>query len=180
MRVRTQVLRPVALSIALFAGMSDAAYAETCVPPPVGIVGWWPGNNSPQDAIAGNNGQLVGDTTFAPAVVDQGFKLDGFGDYVEIPDAAVLKPEHVSVEAWVRFDSLDTPVVSQSGALGLQYIVFKKNTRIFNLEAYALRKQRSADVDYFVFSVGDINGAGTTNLAFSTTPIAVGQFYHVV
>ena len=146
----------------------------------MGLVGWWPADDSAQDAIAGNNGQLLGDTTFVPAVVDQGFKLDGVGDYVEIPDADILKPEHVSVEAWVRFDSLDTPIVSQFGALGLQYIVFKKNTRIFNFEAYALRKQRSADVDYFAFSVGDVNGAGTTSLAFSTTPIAVDQFYHVV
>jgi hypothetical protein len=154
--------------------------AQTCVPAPSGLVGWWPGNGNANDAIAGNNGQLAGDATFAQGVVGQGFKLDGFGDYVQIPDGAALKPAHMSVEAWVRFDSLTTPIVSQFGALGLEYVVFKKNTRIFNFEAYALRKQRDAGVERLAFSIGDVNGGGTTSVAYSTTPIVVGQFYHVI
>ena len=84
------------------------------------------------------------------------------------------------MEAWVRFDSLDTPIVSQFGAPGLQYIVFKKNTRVFNFEAYALRKQRSANVDRLAFSIGDVTGFATLAVAYSTTAVAVGQFYHVV
>jgi hypothetical protein len=156
------------------------AEAQTCIAPPAGLVGWWSGNGTPNDAVAGNNGQLVGDATFAPAVVGQGFRLDGNGDYIQIPDSAALKPAQMSVEAWVRFDSLDTPIVSQFGALGLQYVVFKKNSRVFNFEAYALRKQRDGGVDHFAFSVADINGSGGNNVAYSTTSIVVGQFYHVV
>jgi hypothetical protein len=159
---------------------SQRAEGQTCVAPPSGLVGWWPGNGTAQDALAGNDGQLAGDATFAPAVVGQGFRLDGFGDFVEIPDSSALKPAQVSVEAWVRFDSLDTPIVSQFGAVGLQYIVFKKNSRVFNFEGYALRKQRQANVDRFVFSVADLNGFGGNSVASSTTSIVVGQFYHVV
>jgi hypothetical protein len=103
-------------------GAQATAQAQICVSPPSGIVGWWPGNGSANDAIAGNNGQVAGNATFAAAVVGQGFKLDGFGDYVEIPDSAALKPAHMSVETWVRFDSLDTPIVSQFGAPGLRLI----------------------------------------------------------
>jgi Concanavalin A-like lectin/glucanases superfamily len=164
----------------LLLGADGRAEGQTCVPSPPGLVGWWPGNGTANDAVAGNNGQLAGDATFAQAVVSQGFKLDGFGDYVEIPDSPALKPAHVSVEAWVRFDSLDTPIVSQFGALGLQYIVFKKNSRVFNFEAYALRKQRDGSVDRLAFSVADVNGSGGTNVAQSTTPVVIGQFYHVV
>ena len=160
--------------------LNSPAYAQSCVAPPAGLVGWWPANGDARDAVAGNNGQLAGDATFAPAAVQQGFKLDGVGDYVEIPDAAALKPAQVSVEAWVRFDSLDTPIVSQFGALGLQYIVFKKNTRVFNFEAYALRKERVSGVDRLAFSVADLNGAGGVNVARSVTPVVVGRFYHVV
>jgi hypothetical protein len=145
---------------------SQGAEGQTCVAPPSGLVGWWPGNGTAQDALAGNDGQLAGDATFAPAVVGQGFRLDGFGDFVEIPDSSALKPAQVSVEAWVRFDSLDTPIVSQFGAVGLQYIVYKK--------------QRQANVDRFVFSVADLNGFGGNSVASSTTSIVVGQFYHVV
>lgn len=40
--------------------------------------------------------------------------------------------------------------------------------------------QRQAGVDRLAFSVGDVNGGGTTAQALSTTPVVVGQFYHVV
>ena len=179
MRMRIRLFASVVLAV-LVLGVHDRAEAQTCVAPPAGIVGWWPANGTANDAVAGNNGQLAGDATFAPAVVGQGFKLDGLGDFVEIPDSPALKPAHMSVEAWVRFDSLDTPIVSQFGALGLQYIVFKKNSRIFNFEAYALRKQRNGGVDRLAFSVADINGSGGTSPAFSVTPVVVGEFYHVV
>jgi len=164
----------------LLLGVDGRAEGQTCVPPPAGIVGWWSGNGNANDAVAGNNGQLAGDATFAPAVVREGFKLDGVGDYVEIPDTPALRPAQMTVEAWVRFDSLNTPIVSQFGALGLQYIVFKKNSRIFNFEGYALRKQRDAGIDRLAFSVADVNGQGGTNVAYSTTPVVVGLFYHVV
>jgi hypothetical protein len=182
-RVRLQILRRLFVStvaLALLLGVRGYAEGQTCVPSPAGLVGWWPGNGNTNDAAAGDNGLLAGDATFAEAVVHQGFKLDGSGDYVEIPDSSALKPARVTVEAWVRFDSLDTPIVSQFGAPGLQYILFKKNSRTFNFEAYALRKQRDGGIDRLAFSVADVNGSGGNNVAYSTTPVTVGQFYHVV
>lgn len=167
-------------ALALAIGPASRLEAQTCVPPPPGLVGWWAGNGNAQDLVAANNGVLAGDAGFATAIAGQGFKFDGFGDYVEIPDSPALKPAHVTTEAWVRFDSLDTPIVSQFGAPGLQYIIFKKNSRTFNFEAYALRKERVAGVDRLAFSVANINGLGGNNVARSTTPIVVGQFYHVV
>jgi Concanavalin A-like lectin/glucanases superfamily len=169
-----------AMCLVAFLQGATVATAQTCVPPPEGLVGWWPGNGNANDSIAGDNGQLVGDATFTQAVVGQGFRLDGFGDYIEIPDSTALKPAQMSVEAWVRFDSLDTPIVSQYGAPGLQYVIFKKNSRVFNFEGYALRKQREAGVDLLAFSVADVNGSGGNSVAYSTTPIAVGAVYHVV
>jgi hypothetical protein len=174
---RNPVVGVLVLSLVVFAPL--VARAQTCIPAPAGLVGWWPGNGNANDVVAGSNGQLAGDATFVAAVVGEGFRLDGVGDYVEIPDTPALRPAHMSVEAWVRFDSLDTPIVSQFGALGLQYIVFKKNSRVFNFEAYALRKQRT-DTDRLAFSVADVNGRGGTSVAFSTTAVMVGEFYHVV
>lgn len=160
----------------LLIAAGPVAEAQTCLAPPPGMVGWWPGNGSANDSALGNNGQLVGNTTFQTAVVGQGFKFDGVGDYVEIPDSLSLKPAHVSVEAWVRLDSLTT----SEGFPGLQYIVFKKNTRVFNFEAYALRKQVDNGVDRFAFSIGDVTGFATLAVAMSTTPIIIGEFYHLV
>ena len=152
------------------------AGAQTCLPPPAGMVGWWSGNGTTADSALGNDGQLAGDATFGPAMVSQGFRFDGVGDYVEIPDSLNLKPAHVSVEAWVRLDSLTT----SQGFPGLQYIVFKKNTRIFNFEAYALRKQVTDGQHRFAFSIGDVTGFATLAVATSTSPVVAGQFYHLV
>ena len=155
------------ISILLVGLTPLSAEAQTCVASSAGLVGWWPGNGTVQDSVAGNNGQPVGDATFTAAVVQQGFKLDGLGDYVEIPDSSALKPTHISVEAWVRFYSMTTPIVSQFGAVGLQYVVFKKNSRVFNFDGYALRKQRDNGVDRFAFSVADVNkGGGNTRCLF--------------
>src|SRR5688572_7695208 len=99
------VLRLTVIMVVAMFGAQSVADAQTCAPLPSGIVGWWPANGDLGDAIAGNSGRLAGDATFAAAVAAQGFKFDGVGDYVEIPDAAALKPPRMSVEAWVRFDS---------------------------------------------------------------------------
>ena len=157
-------------------GLVHEVAGQACIAPPAGLVGWWSGNGTPVDAVTGAGAQLVGDATYQAGVVGSGFKLDGVGDYVEIADAAALKPAQVSAEAWVRFDALNTP--AQSATPGLQYIVFKKNSRVFNFEGYALRKERVNGIDRFVFSVANVSGFG--GVVTSTTPIVVGQFYHVV
>ena len=178
--MRMSILR-ITMCLVGIAAVGSSAEAQNCVSPPAGLVGWWPGNANAKDAVAGNNGQLVGDATFAAAVVNQGFRLDGVGDYVEIPDSAALKPANVSVEAWVRFDSLDTPFSSDFAAPGQQYIVFKKNTRLFQFEGYSLNKTRpggAGGVDRLSFGVANVNGFAP--VALSTTQVVVGQFYHVV
>ncbi len=172
------ILKRLALAFVVptvLAVSSQPAFAQTC---PAGIVGWWPGNGTALDASGNNHGQLFGDATYAQGIVGQGFKLDGSGDYVQIADSALLKPAQVSVEAWVRFDSLDTPIVSTFGVAGQEYIVFKKNTRTFNFEGYALFKKRVSGVDRLAFAVGNVLGANAT--AESTSVIVAGQFYHVV
>ena len=169
------------LALLMTVGTTLPAAAQICAPPPSGLVGWWPANGNANDSVAGNNGQLVGDTTFSPASVGLGFKLDGDGDYVQIPDSAALKSPRISVEAWVRLDSSITPNPTPGVIRATQFIVFKKNTRMFNFEAYALRKQRdSFGIDRFAFSIGDVTGVGTLALATSTTAVVVGLFYHVV
>lgn len=178
MRTSIHSFASAAALFVLVLGVYGRAEGQTCVPAPAGLVGWWPGNGNANDAVAGNNGQLAGDATFASAVVSQGFKLDGFGDYIQIPDSQALKPPYVSVEAWVRFDSLDTPIVSQYGAPGQQYIVFKKNTRVFQFEGYSLNKTRVAGVDRLAFGVANVTGFAP--VAVSTTQVVVGEFYHVV
>ncbi|MEX2307284.1 MAG: CARDB domain-containing protein [Pirellulales bacterium] len=47
-----------------------------------GLVSWWPAESNADDEWDGNDGTLVGDTTFAPGKIGQAFSLDGANDRV--------------------------------------------------------------------------------------------------
>lgn len=150
------------------------AAQSTCVQPPSGMVSWWPAGNHTFDIQDGNHALLMNGATYATAKIGPGFSLDGVDDRVEIPDAVNLKPANVTVDAWVKFNALDTAGAS---APGLQYIVFKRNTRTSFFEGYALVKLRVGGVDRFQFVVS--SAAGVQIVTNSTTAVTAGQFYHV-
>ena len=109
------------------------------------MVAWYPGDGNANDIQGTNHGVLRnGALATATGRVAQAFGLDGVDDFVEIPDAQSLKPANLTVDAWVKFNALDTPNASSAG---LQYIVFKRNSRTTNFEGYTLFKWRVSGVD---------------------------------
>ena len=148
--------------------------APTCASPPSGLIGWWPGEGNANDVVGGNNGVLEGGVTFAPGMVGQGFYLNGSNADVQIPDSPSLRPANVTVEAWVKLDALASPVAAYPG---LQYIVFKKNSRGGNFEGYDLEKNRINGQDVFRFQV--TSAAGQQVPAASTTVAQAGIWYHL-
>jgi len=86
------------------------AYAQTCTPPPAGLVSWWPGDGNANDIVGNNPGTLVGDTTFISGKVDQAFSFDGNGDFVSVPDdnSLDLGTGDFSIDAWIKTDSTRT------------------------------------------------------------------------
>ena len=58
------------------------------VPVPAGILGWWPGDNSPQDIIGNHAGTFVPDAKYGTGEVFQAFDFDGSGSYVQLPALA--------------------------------------------------------------------------------------------
>ncbi len=77
---------------------------QSCVPPPGGLVSWWTGDGNAVDIWQGNDGTLVGDTTFAAGVVGDAFSFDGVEDYVEIPHDSSFNMAEFTVDAWVFID----------------------------------------------------------------------------
>jgi hypothetical protein len=76
-----------------------------CVPSPAGLVAWWRGEGNTSDALGRHPGTIVGNVTFAPGMVGQGFQFDGSGGYVRIPnDDALDFPSELTVEFWYRHD----------------------------------------------------------------------------
>ena len=98
------------LALALYAPMVSA---QTCAPPPSGLVSWWPGQGNANDNLGVNNGILEGGVTFAPGEVGQAFNFDGTNGTVFVPDSSSLRlTSQMTIEAWINTRS--TNLSSQS------------------------------------------------------------------
>jgi hypothetical protein len=86
----------------------QAATAETCVPQPSGLVGWWRAEGNPVDDAGGNNGTIAGTGVvgYAPGVVGQAFVFDGtHRDRVDLGNPTDLQLQDFTIEAWVKRSS---------------------------------------------------------------------------
>lgn len=75
-----------------------------CLPPPAGLVGWWPGEGSALDLVADASGTNQGGVFYTDAVVGQGFGFDSSDDGVVVPhcDALNIPTNGFSVELWMQ------------------------------------------------------------------------------
>ena len=76
----------------------------SCVPPPPGMVSWWPGDGNANDIWDGNPGTLQGGATFALGEVGQAFSFNASTNSgVLVPSSASLNPtEAITIDAWVN------------------------------------------------------------------------------
>ena len=83
--------------------------AQTCVDPPEGITGWWPGDGNTDDIVGGRNAVLRGDADTGPGLVGNAFVLDGDGDFVEVAHNPALNvgTGDFTVDLWVNFNTTD-------------------------------------------------------------------------
>jgi hypothetical protein len=85
------------------------------------MVSWWPGDGNADDIQDDNDGTLQNGATFASGKVGQGFSLDGVDDYVDVVDATNLKPDQLTVDAWIQgsvLPSIHYFIVAKSGSSG--------------------------------------------------------------
>lgn len=147
-----------------------------CLPTPSGLVGWWPGDGNASNVLGTNNGTLQGGATAnVPGLVGSAFNFDGTNNFVEIPNAPILQPTNLTIEAWIQFTGLDS--AGTGPAAGVQNIIFKQNTQSSSFEGYDLGKTRVSGSDYFRFIVS--SGSGQTATIRSSTIISTGIWYHV-
>lgn len=91
----------------------NGAPLPACAPSPAGMVAWWPGDLDATDRLGGNPGTLLNGATFAVGKVGPAFSFDGNDDTVQVPDSPALRPQQLTVEAWVFAKS---GAVSQAAA----------------------------------------------------------------
>src|SRR2546425_5494647 len=117
------------------------APVPVCVPPPSGMVSWWPGDGNANDIVDGNNGTLQGGATFAPGLVGQAFSLDGINAFVDAGNASNLQVSSgdFTVDTWVNFNALSHPPGANSGApAGDMSIVDKMSAAGVNVDGWRL------------------------------------------
>src|SRR5262245_3421271 len=76
--------------VLLLCSLVGRSSAQTCLQPPAGLTGWWPGDGNTDDIVGGRNAVLRDNATFGPGLVGEGFVLDGDGDFVDVPHEPVL------------------------------------------------------------------------------------------
>lgn len=169
------------LGLLLVAGLTPAfrAAAADCTAAAEGLAGWWPGEGNADD-IAGTNHGIIqgGGPTAATGVVGLAFRFDGTNNYVQIPDAPTQRSTNFSIEAWVRFRSLESAELS--APLGDQFLVFKQNSRSSgNIAGFDLSKTRIGNDHVFRFLISDTSPQNLQHAIYSSTPIVTGVWYHV-
>jgi hypothetical protein len=95
----------------------------TCIAPPAGLVGWWPGQGNANDRASGNNGAPQNGAGFAPGLVGQAFQLDGLDDAVLFPNTRLgvldITNQALTVAAWINLATTNHP-------FGLGHVIFGK------------------------------------------------------
>lgn len=92
------------LIIATHAIAAPANSSPTPIPPPSGMVSWWPGDGNANDIVDGNPGTMVNGATFSAGKVAQAFSFDGVDDYVNVSNSLNLNPgfSDFTVDFWMR------------------------------------------------------------------------------
>src|SRR6266550_1970074 len=77
----------------------QTASAQTCAPPPPGLVSFWPGDDTANDFQGTNHGTLENGATFATGQVGRAFTFDGVDDSVLFPSINI--GSSFTVELWI-------------------------------------------------------------------------------
>ena len=78
-----------------------------CLPPPPGLLSWWPANGNANDVIGTNNGTLEGGASFAQGEVGEAYSLNGTGAFVQTPYSPqwAFGTNSFTIELWANFAS---------------------------------------------------------------------------
>ena len=101
--VKFNSLKPLALVAA--GGLATQLASGQCVPPPPGLVAWWPGEGDGSDIAGTNDALALNATDFSTGRVGDAFSLHGgANDYIEVPNITRGQAEG-TVEMWFQLNT---------------------------------------------------------------------------
>ncbi|MFT5142150.1 MAG: hypothetical protein ACI80V_002406 [Rhodothermales bacterium] len=139
--------------------------ADMCYGPPLGMVGWWPGDGHTND-LSGhqNTGVLQGGAGYVtPGEVSDAFSFSGPADYVRVNDSASLNfgaGANFSIDAWVK----------TSDATNILNIVDKRAGFVAGYGLYLIGGK-------LAFQIGD--GASPLNFVSASPNVSNGAWHFV-
>src|SRR5579862_2795163 len=164
-RPRFAALETGALILCFAVSSLPAFAAGSCISPPSGLVGWWPGDTNNNDIAGNNNPSGSTGVTLVPAEVSNGFSL-GKNGYLEVPPVKSLANQNFTWAAWVKPLGPGPNNDNDGSALVIQDI---DNNDI------AVGLYWAATTNKFTFIFG---GLGSDQFS-STDAFPAGSFYHV-
>jgi hypothetical protein len=158
-------------------GQSTATPSPTptppCVPPPPGLVAWWPMDGNPLDPWASHNPSATNAITFVPGMVGLGVTF-GTGGYIDIPHSPALANQQFTIDAWVKPNGAPLGPASNNDFWGA-VIVQKGLPPPTGYTNVPISLAWSAQQQKFVFTFGVM----TTERIVSSSTFPAGTFYHV-
>jgi hypothetical protein len=108
---------------------TPAQPGDSCLPPPSGLVAWWPADGGAMDVVGQRNGSLVGASGFAAGVVREAFHFPNVSksapdyvgtDWVRVPDdeAWELGSRPFTIEMWISFENVLSEAPHQQPLIG--------------------------------------------------------------
>ena len=138
-----------------------------CIPPPSGMISWWPGDDNTNDIQDANNGAWIGNPGYAPGMVSDAFAFDGT-NAVSVPDNPNLdSTAQLTADGWFYWTN---------DSEGYQAIFGKDNWP--QPRQYSLVLTNDTHSSYFAFRAA----IETSNNGFvffdSVTQVQLNQWYH--
>ena len=94
---------------------------DLCAPVPPGLIAWWKLDGNGLDFTGNHNGAAVGTGSFVGGLVGGGYRSDGPGSLVLVPDSPAFAIQNFTMDAWVYVDSLavyNLPVIWKGSPTG--------------------------------------------------------------
>ena len=159
-------------SVTLLARLgAPLAFAQTCTPPPAGLVGWWSGDGHYFDLVGTNHGAPSSGASFAAGKVGPSFSLNSDGAAVTIAHNPMLDVPLTGFTAgfWMQ------GVKNQPQSI---YLVVDKSHGWGDSTGWLFQGYSDSGRIFFGIGAGgpDINNFP---LATSTTDVLDGQWHHV-
>jgi len=87
------------------------ALAQQCVPEPLELMGWWPGDGNANDIVGGNGGTIQGAVTFDKGEVGEAFSFAGDGQVSILLPTFETNNSGFTIEAWINPRTLDKATI---------------------------------------------------------------------